>query len=68
VILERSFQDIDDLFTRMLVANGRRLRANVDAVLDDLASGNAQIVLLQIGSLDSRQLLNGGTHVNLFGR
>jgi hypothetical protein len=41
----------------MLVPDGRRFRAYVDAVLDDLASWDAEIVPLEIGALDSRQLL-----------
>jgi len=44
-----------------------RPRANVDAVPHHIVSGNAQIVLVQLASLDSRQPLHGGTHVNLPG-
>jgi hypothetical protein len=39
LVLERPFEDVDDLFPRMLVLDGRRLWADVDAVLDDLAPG-----------------------------
>src|SRR5215211_3936189 len=67
LILQRPFEDIDDLFTRMLVLKGWRFRANVQAVLDDLASGNAEIVLLEIGALDSRRLLLRAAHVTLHG-
>src|SRR5918993_3338426 len=67
LILQRPFEDIDDLFARMLVLEGRRLRADVHAVLDDLASGNAEIVLLEIGALDPRRLLLGAAHVTLRG-
>jgi hypothetical protein len=34
----------DDLLARMLVLDGWRFRADVHAVLDDFASGNAEIV------------------------
>ena len=37
----------------------RRLRADVDAVLDDLVPRNAQIVSLEIGTTDPRCLLHG---------
>ena len=46
---------------------GWRFRANVHAVLDDFASGNAEIVLLEIGVLDSGRLLLGAAHVTLRG-
>jgi hypothetical protein len=65
LILQRPFEDIDDLLARMLVLEGRRIRANVHAVLDDFASGNAEIVLLEIGALDSRRLLVRAAHVTL---
>jgi hypothetical protein len=51
----------------MLVLEGWRFRANVHAVVDDFASGNAEIVLLEIGALDSRRLLLGAVHVSLLG-
>src|SRR5215212_866623 len=66
-ILQRPFQDIDDLFARMLVLEGWRFRADVHAVLDDFASGNAEIVLLEIGALDSRRLLLRAAHATLRG-
>jgi hypothetical protein len=44
-------------FARMGVLDQRRLGADVDAGLDDLASGDAEIVLLEIGALDSFRLL-----------
>ena len=37
----------------------RHSRGDLDAHLDDLASGNAQIVPLEIGALDSRLLRPG---------
>ena len=67
LILQRPFEDIDDLFARMLVFEGWRFRANVHAVVDDFASGNAEIVLLEIGALDSRRLLLRAAHVTLRG-
>src|SRR5215213_8517863 len=56
LILQRAFEDIDDLFARMRVLAERRSRVEVDAHLDDLASGNAEIVPLKLGALDSRLL------------
>src|SRR5919202_4477732 len=67
LILQRPFQDIDDLFARMLVLDERRFRADVDAVLDDLASRDAEIVLLEIRAPDSRRLLLRAGHVTLRG-
>jgi hypothetical protein len=55
LILQRPFEDTDDLFAVVEVLEGRRFRADLDAVLDDLASGNAEIVPLEIGALDSRR-------------
>jgi hypothetical protein len=40
----------------MGVPDERRCRADVDARLDDLASGDAEIVLLEVGALDVRLL------------
>jgi len=54
--LQRAFEDIDDLFARMAVLGERRSGGEVDAHLDDLASGDAEIVPLQVGPLDSRLL------------
>ena len=56
LILQRAFEDIDDLFARMRVPGERHSRREVDAHLDDLASGDAEIVPLEIGALDSRLL------------
>jgi hypothetical protein len=57
LILQQAFEDIDDLFARMQVLEGWRLWANVHTVLDDFATGNTEIVLLEIGALDPRRLL-----------
>src|SRR5215208_6587621 len=65
LILQRAFQNIDDLFARMGVLEGWRFRADVHAVVDDFASGYAEIVLLEIGALDPRRLLLGAAHVTL---
>jgi hypothetical protein len=51
----------------MLVLEGWRFRADVRAVLEDFASGNAEIVLLEIGVLDSRRLLLRAAHATLRG-
>jgi hypothetical protein len=40
----------------MGVLDERRGRADIDACLDDLASGGAEIVLLEVGALDVRLL------------
>ena len=56
MILEQAFDGIDDLFARMAVLGGDHPGGKIDAHLDDLASGDAQIVPLEIGALDSRQL------------
>jgi hypothetical protein len=56
LILQRAFEDIDDLFARMRVLGGRIARFELDARLDDLASGDAQIAPLEIGALESRLL------------
>jgi hypothetical protein len=65
VVLQRAFEDVDDLFARMLVPDEGRFRADVDAVLDDLSSWGTQIVPLEIGARDSRQLPHRAAHVNL---
>src|SRR6266702_2669010 len=43
LILQRAFEDIDDLFARMRVLGRRISRFDLDARLDDLAAGDAQI-------------------------
>src|SRR3954454_19925082 len=62
LVLQRPFKDIDDLFARMRVPAERGSRAEVDAHLDDLAPGDAEIVLLEIGTLDSRLLRSRHLH------
>src|SRR5882672_3537480 len=59
LILERALEDINDLFARMGVLAERYSRSKVDAHLDGLASGDAEIVPLQGGALDSRLLSRG---------
>src|SRR5262245_57841328 len=59
LILQRAFEDIDDLFARMPVPRERHSRVEVDSHLDDLASGDAEIVPLEIGAFDSRLLRRG---------
>ena len=49
-----AFEDIDDLLARMRVLGGQPAGREIDAHLDDLASGDAEIVPLEIGALDSR--------------
>ena len=47
---------VDDLFARMLVRGGHDPRGEIDAHLDNLASRDAEVVLLEIGARDSRRL------------
>src|SRR5215207_826102 len=56
LILQRALNDVDDLFARMRVPWGDVSRVEIDAYLDDLASGNGEIVALQVGSFGSRLL------------
>src|SRR5207253_6275607 len=56
LILQGAFEDIDYLFARMTVLAERHPGGEIDAHLDDLASGDAEIVPLEIGALDSRLL------------
>src|SRR5712692_8440730 len=56
LIFERAFEDIDDLFAAMRVPGGDISRVEVNAHRTDLASGNAEIVELQVGSFASRLL------------
>lgn len=56
LILERAFEHIDDLFARVRVLAERHSRVELDAHLDDLASGDAEIVPLELGAPDSRRL------------
>src|SRR5579862_1459806 len=65
LVLKRPFQDVDDLFTRMLVPKKWGVGADFDPVLDDLPSGNAEVVLLDVGASESGRLWSGGAHVNL---
>src|SRR3954466_13840771 len=62
LVLHRSLKDVDDLFARMRVPAERYSRAEVDAHLDDLASGDAEILLLEIGTFDSRLLRSRRVH------
>jgi hypothetical protein len=57
VLLGGPFEDVDDLFAGMGVLDERRFRAEVDACLDDLVAGDAEIVLLETGALDTWRLL-----------
>src|SRR5262249_31287672 len=51
LVLECSFEDVDDLFARMCV-HGRRLSGRyLDDHLEGLTSGNAEIVPLQVDAL-----------------
>ncbi len=55
-ILQRAFDHIDDLFARMRVPRRHHARRDLDERLDELASGDAEIVPLKIGALDSDRL------------
>jgi hypothetical protein len=56
LVLQRALDDIDDLFARMRMVGESHSGVEVDAHLDRLASGRAEIVPLQIGPLDSALL------------
>src|SRR4051794_26765 len=43
-ILQRTFEDVHQLFTGMSVARGRRARCEIDQHLDYLLPGDAQVV------------------------
>ena len=60
---QRAVEDEDDLFAGVLVPDGGRRWEEVDAVLDDHASGDAEVVLLQIGAPESGRLLDVVTPV-----
>jgi hypothetical protein len=45
--------------------DGGRFRADLDAVLDDLTSRGAEVMLLEIRARDPRGLLRHGAHVSL---
>jgi hypothetical protein len=57
LILERPLEDVDDLFAGMRVLGRRCIGGDVDAVLNDLASGSAETLPLEIGSGDPGYLL-----------
>src|SRR6202042_594303 len=58
LVLQRAFQDVDDLLTRMGVPDRGRARLDVDARLDHLASGDGEVVALQAGAPQSRRELD----------
>jgi hypothetical protein len=75
LVLQRAFQDVDDLLTRMEVPDRGLLRLDIDAGLDHLASGDGKVVALQDGAPQSRRALDrrawnvavlfGGAHLGL---
>jgi hypothetical protein len=56
LVFQRPFEDIDDFLARVRVLAERYARTEVDANLDDLSPRDAEIVLLEIGTRDSRLL------------
>src|SRR5215510_13831106 len=56
LVLERAFDNVDNLFARMRMHRGDISGIEIDAHLDDLASGCAEIVALQVGAFGSRLL------------
>src|SRR5689334_3968602 len=52
-VLQRALEDVDDLLARMRVPAERSARGEVDARLDGLASGGAEIVPLELGARDA---------------
>src|SRR5262245_19266317 len=53
-IFQGAFDHIDDLFAGVAVVWREHAGRDIDAGLDELASRDAQIVLLKIGALDAR--------------
>src|SRR5262245_19666662 len=53
-IYERAFEDIDDLFARVLMPGRHLSWSDVDAYLDGLAPGDAKIVPLEVGAFRPR--------------
>ena len=60
MILQDAFYHVDDLLARMAVFGERRTRGDINTNLDDLATGNAQIIPLKIGTFDIGLLLRLG--------
>src|SRR5580704_4588004 len=58
LVVQRACQDVDDLLARMGVPDRGRVRPDVDARLDHLASGDGQVVALQAGAPQSRRELD----------
>src|SRR5262245_56434892 len=58
LVLERPFEDVDELFAWMCVPDRRRVRGEIDAGLDDLAARDAQILTLEIRPCDPGRLLH----------
>src|SRR5262249_30864628 len=60
-VLERPFEDVDDLLAaRVLVPDRRCFGADRDDVLDHFAARSTDVVLLEIDPVDSRRLLLNG--------
>src|SRR2546427_3919249 len=55
-VLQRAFENINDLLARLRMLGERYSRADIDADLYGLATRNAEVVLLEIGAIDSRLL------------
>ena len=65
----RPFEGADDLFARTGVLDRCRFGVDAGALLDDLASGDAEVVLLQTGAAQSRRLLDCAAQMAVvFGR
>src|SRR5262249_9688720 len=58
LVLERALEHVDDLLSGMAVPNGRHFGADVDAVLDPLPPGNAEVVPVEVGTPEPRRLLH----------
>src|SRR5262249_2527625 len=59
LVLERSVDHVDHFLARVPVLDRGRVRSDVDAVLDHLASRDAEVVLLEVGPGQTRNLLGG---------
>src|SRR5262245_27179781 len=68
LVLQRTFEDVDHLLARMPVSDERGVRADLDPVLDHLASWNADVVALKIGTPEPWCLLYSHRSVLLLHR
>ena len=59
LVLQLSLEHVDDLLAEVEMPGRWRLRAELEAILDHLASGDAEVLLLEVDTVDSGHLLRG---------